>query len=378
MSRMPYGGLVRILLIIMQQKYTQIVRHLWINTVAAVIAPVLVWVLSPHTTVRSLLETFAYSFLHAQIIGFLASYSITKVEGLLARLHPVVEWLGFIVALIAVAVVGCLLAGAVIIVLHLVPVEAYRRQFPSILKICVVVTLQIGIVVKIYDSIRGRLEQTTLQLRSRELERERALKLATEARLASLTSRVHPHFLFNTLNSISSLIQEDPARADRLVERMAALLRFSLDSGQSGLVPLADEVKITADYLEIEKARFGERLVFELDVPEELMQVRVPPLSVQTLVENSVKYVISPSRSGGEIHVMARSSGDSVVVSVSDSGPGFDMSRIPAGHGLENLQARLAAVFGESSGLSNRSGQGRSAVEMKIPRAETMPGRDQS
>ena len=121
--------------------------------------------------------------------------------------------------------------------------------------------------------------------------------------LASLESRIHPHFLFNTLNSISSLIPEDPARAERLVEQMAALLRFSLDANQSGLVPLASELKIVGDYLEIERARFGDRLRYQIDVPADLNESQIPPLSLQTLVENSVKYAIAPDRAGGEIRI---------------------------------------------------------------------------
>jgi len=354
----------------MQQKYKHILRFLWINTVAAVIAPVVGWALSPHVTLRSLLVTFGFSFLHSQVIGGLAAYIVPKVERLLAPLHPVLHWLLFLVSLVALGAVGCILVAAVILTLHLIPLAIYRDEFFIILKICVVVTLQIGIVAKIYGGIRARLDYTTLQLRDKELDRERALKLATEARLASLTSRVHPHFLFNTLNSISSLIQEDPQRADRLVERMAALLRFSLDSAQSGLVPLADEIKITTDYLEIEKARFGARLGYHLDVPDDLLQMEVPPLSVQTLVENSVKYAIAPVRAGGEIHLAARRSGASILLEVGDTGPGFDISKIPAGHGVENLQSRLVVVFGEKSKLTCTSHDGRCAVVISIPQTK--------
>ena len=354
----------------MQQKYKHILRFLWINTVAAVIAPVLGWALSPNVTSRSLLVMFGFSLLHAQVIGGLATYTVPKVERLLAPRHPVLHWVLFIVSSVAIGTVGCILAAIVILTLHLIPFVVYRGEFFIILKICVVVTLQICIVAKIYGGVRARLDHTTLQLRDKELDRERALKLATEARLASLTSRVHPHFLFNTLNSISSLIQEDPQRADRLVERMAALLRFSLDSSQSGLVPLADEVKITTDYLEIEKARFGARLSYHLDVPDDLLQIEVPPLSVQTLAENSMKYAISPMRAGGEIHITARRDANGVLLEVSDTGPGFDIKRLPAGHGLENLQSRLAVVFGEKSRLTSTSHDGRHAVVINIPQAK--------
>jgi len=354
----------------MRQRLKRILRFLWINTLAAMVVPFLVWAMSPHIILASLLLTFAFSCLHAQIIGGLATYTLPKIWRLLSRLHPVLDWLLYIVSCVAIALAGGMMAGVVILILHLIPVAVYWSEFGIIMKFCVVGMLQIGIVMKIYESVRSRLDQTTLELRSKELDRERALKLVTEARLASLTSRVHPHFLFNTLNSISSLIQEDPQRADRLVERMAALLRFSLDSAQSGLVPLADEIKITTDYLEIEKARFGERLRYHLDVPDDLLQIKVPPLSVQTLVENSVKYAIAPVRAGGEIHLAARRSGASILLEVGDTGPGFDISKIPAGHGVENLQSRLVVVFGEKSKLTCTSHDGRCAVVISIPQTK--------
>jgi LytS/YehU family sensor histidine kinase len=206
-----------------------------------------------------------------------------------------------------------------------------------------------------------------LKLAAKELEEERARKLAVEARLSSLESRVHPHFLFNTLNSISSLIQDDPALAERMVERLSALLRFSLDSNQSRTVSLSQEVKIIVDYLEIEKARFGERLRFRVDVPPELEQVEVPPLSLQTLVENSIKYGVSPRRDGGEVGVTARLESGIVRIEVTDDGPGFTPEAITAGHGLDNVQGRLAALFDDQASLSISAEPGRTRVTISVP-----------
>ncbi len=206
-----------------------------------------------------------------------------------------------------------------------------------------------------------------MQSLHKELERERALKLATEAQLASLESRIHPHFLFNTLNSISSLIPDDPARAERLVEQMAALLRFSLDANQSGLVPLSAELKIVADYLEIERARFGDRLRYQIDVPADLNDSRIPPLSLQTLVENSVKYAIAPDRTGGEIRITAARSGGAFRVEVSDPGPAFQLESAPPGHGLDNLKDRLLAVFGGQAALVLQRVGGRNNLILSLP-----------
>jgi two-component system, LytTR family, sensor histidine kinase AlgZ len=201
------------------------------------------------------------------------------------------------------------------------------------------------------EDTRQRLKTTTLELKTRELERERADKLATEARLSSLESRVHPHFLFNALNSISSLIREDPARAERLIERMASLLRYTLDAHRMGVVSLRQELKIVSDYVEIEQARFGSRLRFLVDCPPELTEYELPAMSVQTLVENSVKFAVSLRREGASVTVGAARTGDVLRVTVSDDGPGFTPADILTGHGLDLLQSRLEMLFGSSAGL---------------------------
>jgi LytS/YehU family sensor histidine kinase len=247
----------------------------------------------------------------------------------------------------------------------------YWPQFLGSLKLAALLTIGSGLAIGIYATLRERLEETTLELRTKELERERALKLATEAQLASLESRIHPHFLFNTLNSISSLIPEDPARAERLVEQMAALLRFSLDANQSGLVPLASELKIVADYLEIERARFGDRLRYRIDVPADLSESRIPPLSLQTLVENSVKYAIAPERAGGEIRITGARVNGVCRVEVSDSGPAFQLESAPAGHGLDNLKGRLSTLFGDRAALLLQRVGDRNNLTLSVPQLVT-------
>ena len=199
--------------------------------------------------------------------------------------------------------------------------------------------MTLGVGMSLYEAQRVRLDAVTLELRTRELEAERDRKLALQARLASLESRLQPHFLFNTLNAITSLIQDDPDQAERMVERLAALLRFSLDASERGLVPLADELKIVADYLEIERARLGERLSFTLDVDADAAGREVPPLAIQTLVENSVKHAIAPRPAGGRIRVTASLAGDRLLLSVWDDGPGFTAAAMRPGHGLDTLQA---------------------------------------
>jgi LytS/YehU family sensor histidine kinase len=232
------------------------------------------------------------------------------------------------------------------------------------------ISMVIGISLSLYERLRGKLEATRQELREKEVAAERARQLAIEARLSSLESRIHPHFLFNTLNSISSLIQEDPAQAEKLVERLAALLRFSLDSNEQRTVPLEKEMKITRDYLEIERARFGERLRYSIDVPPALRFIETPPLAVQTLVENSLKHAIAPRREGGEVRITARLVDQHLRIEVADDGPGFARDALVAGHGLDTLHARLLALYDDRAALDITSRDGRTVVIISLPVVE--------
>jgi LytS/YehU family sensor histidine kinase len=179
--------------------------------------------------------------------------------------------------------------------------------------------------------------------------------------------------LFNTLNSISSLIRDDPAKAERLIERLAALLRSSLDTHQVPLVPLRQEMKLVADYLEIQRARFAERLQFSISCPPDLEDWAVPPFAVQTLVENSLKYAVAPRREGGRVDVTASSSGGRLSVRVADDGPGFEAAMLPPGHGLDNLHARLMALFGSEAGIDAGHTPDGFAVSFTLPQRAAEP-----
>jgi LytS/YehU family sensor histidine kinase len=201
-------------------------------------------------------------------------------------------------------------------------------------------------------------------LRTKERDEADARRLATEAQLASLESRVQPHFLFNTLNSISALIHEDPAGAERMTGQLAALMRSSLD--QQPLVTIEDELRTVRNYLEIERVRFGDRLRFALDVPAGTTAVMVPCLSLQTLVENSIKFAV-PRRDGASVAIRAIGSNGHVRLEVEDDGPGFDTSLLREGHGLELLRSRLAMAFGDRAALHIDSRPGRTCIAMDVP-----------
>jgi LytS/YehU family sensor histidine kinase len=218
----------------------------------------------------------------------------------------------------------------------------------------------------VHSSLRGQMQNMQAKLQDKEMAEERARKLATEARLHSLEAQIHPHFLFNTLNSISSLIAVNPARAEQIVGRLAALLRASLDTSGQPLIPLQQELSMVESYLDIERERFGDKLRSAVDVPTGLEKAKVP-MSLQSLVENAVKYGITLQNGGGEVVVRAAAENGNLRIEIRDTGPGFDLSTVPAGHGLDNLVGRLHALFGERARLNVSRRDGQSIVEMVLP-----------
>jgi sensor histidine kinase YesM len=286
---------------------------------------------------------------------------------------PAMRWTVLVVGLTAISIGGSLVASLIVFALNLEPGARLRDIAFAAVKLSIYLALLVGIIHGLILMQLVRLDMTEARLRAREVEYERGRKLAAEARLAALESRVHPHFFFNALNTVSSLIPTAPERAERLIERMSALLRFSLDTHEEGLVPLKQEMKIVRDYLDIEQARFGERLRYTLDVSPEAGERPVPPLSVQTLAENSVKHAVARARDGAEIRVHARAQHDSVCIEVADTGAGFSMADMAAGHGLDNLRSRLAMLFGDPEPLRVGRDDGWSTVSFRVPARSPAP-----
>jgi sensor histidine kinase YesM len=344
-----------------------VLRVLVADTAIALIPPFLLLALLKDVRAARLLESFGHSLIYSHCIGTLAFIVIPRIWVASEKINIWARWSVRMVAMFAATIAGSLIACVIFVALRWMPPELYWTEFTQSLKMATFITVFAGTIFSMYESFHARLDETKLQLRTRELERERALKLATEAQLASLESRIHPHFLFNALNSISSLIPEDPKRAERLVEQMAALLRFSLDADHTGLVPLDREMKIVSDYLAIEQARFGDRLRFRIHDRGECGGAQVPPLAIQTLVENSVKYAVSRNRAGGEIHVSLAREDSSLRVEVQDEGPEFALDSAPAGHGLDLLKSRLAALYGQHGGLSLERRGGSNRIILSVP-----------
>ncbi len=311
--------------------------------------------------------TLAEAWIFVILIATPAHWVLPQLYPAIVHRRPVAQWTALVAVLAAISIAGSLLGGSIVFALNLEPGVSLGTLVSLSVKLAVLLALVIGVIHALVILLQQRVRATETKLRTQEIQYEQALKLASETRLAALEARIHPHFLFNALNTVSSLIPTAPARAEGLIQRLSALLRFSLDAHQQRRVPLHREIKIARDYLEIEQARFGSRLRFTIEMSRDLADRQIPPLAVQTLVENSVKYAVAPARDGAEIRVRATADGDGVRVEVADTGPGFSTADLPAGHGLDTLRQRLAVLFGDEDPLRIARRDGWTTVAFRAP-----------
>ena len=191
-----------------------------------------------------------------------------------------------------------------------------------------------------------------------------------EARLKTLEAELHPHFLFNTLHAISTLVHTDPEAADRMISRLSDLLRLTFDRSGAAGVPLKEELEFLQKYLEIEQIRFQDRLTVNFDIDPDTLDTDVPRMILQPLVENAIKHGIAPRSGQGLIQISARKQGDKVLIEVRDNGVGLSKNaraRLSSGVGLSNTRARLECLYGSEQRLDFAEGQGGLAVQMLIP-----------
>ena len=200
-----------------------------------------------------------------------------------------------------------------------------------------------------------------------EIERLWLATSVKEAELRALKSQINPHFIFNSLNSLRALIDENPDRARQAVTQLANILRYSLQSGQLETVPFEEELQTVNDYLALEQVRHEERLRVRLEVAPGTLGLPIPPMLLQTLVENAVKYGIAPRREGGEIAICARCEHDELHLQVTNPGS-LSAKGNSTGVGLRNAAERLRLLFGARASLELREEPpGRGIADVVVP-----------
>jgi len=220
----------------------------------------------------------------------------------------------------------------------------------------------VGIALKVWNALRI------------ELKLEEQKRFLLEARLDALQRQINPHFLFNTLNSIASLVRRKPELAREMIVKLANILRALLKDHDS-YVPLREELKFTDDYLDIEVVRFGaDKLRVEKEIDPSTLDVLVPSILLQPLIENSIKHGLEPRIHGGTVTLRSHLDGDRIRIEVADDGVGMGnrpataLSRAGAGIGMKNVRERLEVLYGNQAQFSVVSNPGRGTlVTIEIP-----------
>lgn len=209
-----------------------------------------------------------------------------------------------------------------------------------------------------------------VEAREHEIEVSRLSEQLATAQLSALQAQVNPHFLFNTLNTIAVLIRDnEKAPAVKVVEQLSEMLRTTLGSHSSGEVPLAEELHLVRSYLSIEEVRFSDRLRTEFAIGDEVLPALLPNFSLQHLVENAVRHGITKHADAGKLIVTARLTQDILEITVTDDGPGIDLTiEMPRNHGISNTRERLRSLYGNKASLEHQLGKTKGTVAiLRIP-----------
>ena len=196
-----------------------------------------------------------------------------------------------------------------------------------------------------------------------------------EARLKTLEAELHPHFLFNTLHAISTLVHTNPEKADRMISRLSDLLRLTFDRTGGPRIPLQEELEFLEKYLEIEQTRFQDRLSVTYEIDPETLDAEVPRMILQPLAENAIKHGVSPKSGQGLVQIVSRIESGRLWLEVRDNGVGLSgsaRSQFRNGVGLPNTRARLECLYGDAHSLEFSEGSGGLTVSIGLPLRHTI------
>jgi two-component sensor histidine kinase len=243
----------------------------------------------------------------------------------------------------------------------------------------VLLALLVGGVAYVYEGMRAQLAETLREMEEVRLVEARLEEQAARAELAALQARINPHFFFNTLNTISSLLEEDPDEAEEILGTLGELFRYTFKVAGAGPVPLDEELRFIEGYLGIEQARFGDRLRVIWEIEAHVRRCPVPGLLLQPLVENAVLHGLAPVPEGGSLRIAARRADGGVTIEIEDDGVGH--GHVPErvfreGHGLDNVRQRIDTLYrGRGSIRLDPGSSGRgTVVRVVIPSPASSAG----
>ncbi len=202
-------------------------------------------------------------------------------------------------------------------------------------------------------------------IRVKDVELARINEMHKQAELQSLQAKINPHFLYNSLNSIASLANSDAKKTEQMALSLSDFFKYSINREQQQFTSLAEELNAVSTYLDIEKVRFGNKLNFEIDCPDELKAFQIPRLLIQPLVENAVKHGVSQITDDGLIRIVVRKDENQLKIRIYDNGPAFPEGPL-SGYGIQNTQERLNLLYKDKASLNWQNGKGK-YIEISLP-----------
>jgi sensor histidine kinase YesM len=228
-------------------------------------------------------------------------------------------------------------------------------------------TVVVSAILSVVFFSRARSARAESALQAEKLRAERIEREAALAHLRALQAQIEPHFLFNTLANVSSLIDADPALSKRMLERFIRFLRASLEATRGETTTLAAEGDLISAYLEVLQVRMGSRLKHSVDIAPDVASFAIPPMLIQPVIENAIRHGVEPRIEGGEVRLVAAHDGDGVRIEVRDTGVGF-ASSTRGGTGLTNLRDRLKLLHGERASVTIADNPGGGTiVTLRLP-----------
>jgi len=210
-------------------------------------------------------------------------------------------------------------------------------------KFTFIIVLVVGTVIYFYNAQKATMKA---RLQEKELDLAKLKQLKTQAELQTLQSKINPHFLYNSLNSIASLIHEDADKAEDMTLKLSKLFRYSINSQQENLARVADEMEIVNTYLAIEKVRFGDRITFNAVIDPDLLNQRIPRFLIQPLVENALKHGLNNTAKNGTLDIVLRKQNQRLIIEVADNGTPFPQE-LNMGYGMQSTYDKLNLLYND-------------------------------
>jgi len=288
---------------------------------------------------------FLTNFVFSEICGLVCCFlmitirEIVKPQGVI--LHITLDLLGITMGAVAGLYIGSIILG--------IEPSFFIRQYGFFFKL-LLSGLFIGFTIHYFFSIHAKASEAEVMAQEERIKRLTSEKGMTEANLKLLQAQIEPHFLFNTLSNILTLMESDPEKGKTMLSDLTHYLRTSLSKTRKDMSTVGQEMELIKDYLKIYQVRMGDRLRFEINIPDDINDFPLQPMLIQPLVENAIRHGLEPEIKGGEIRIAGSINGGKLRIEVIDNGTGFYENSNP-GMGIENIRERLKSLYGERGSL---------------------------